>query len=75
MSETVRRGHAVIMLKALVVLGLGLMLMLSVLLKAVKHIRHSSTRPIQPGIVPLLMVLGVHAVEGGFQQTNASVLA
>lgn len=63
MTETVRGGHAMVMLEALVMLGLSRMLMLIMLLKVVEHIRHSSARPIQPGIVPLLMVLGVHAVQ------------
>ena len=43
------------------VLILGGMLVLGVLLVVVKEVGHPTPRPIQPGIVALLMVLGVHA--------------
>lgn len=52
-----------VVLQALMVLGLGRVLMLSMLLKVVQHVGHPTTRPIQPSIVPLLVVLGVHAVD------------
>lgn len=50
-----------VVLEALVVLGLGRVLVLRVLLVVVQQVWHPPTRPIQPGVVPLLMVLGVHA--------------
>lgn len=74
MAETIRRRHAMVVLKVLVMLGLGRVLMLGMLLKVVKHIWHSSARPIQPGIMPLLMVLGVHAVESVSQQTRMGLV-
>lgn len=45
------------------VLRLGRVLVLSMLLEVVQHVGHPAARPIQPSIMPLLMVLGVHAVD------------
>lgn len=73
-AETVRRTHDMVVVKVLVVLRLGRVWMLSMLLEVVKHIWHSSARPIQPGIMPLLMVLGVHAVERVPQQTSIGLV-
>lgn len=50
------------MLQVLMVLRLGRVLVLGMLLKIVQHVGHPTARPIQPSIMPLLMVLGVHAV-------------
>jgi hypothetical protein len=49
-------------LQALVVLGLGV-LMLRMLLIIVQQIWHPPASTIQPGIVSLLVALGVHAQE------------
>lgn len=60
-AEAVGVGHSVVMLKALMVLCLGRVLVLIMLLIVVQHIGHSSPGTIQPSIMALLMVLGVHA--------------
>lgn len=61
MTKAIRARYAVVVLQVLMMLGLGGMLMLTVLLIVVQQVRHPSSGPIQPSIVPLLMVLGVHA--------------
>lgn len=43
------------------VLGLGGVLVLCMLLVVVQHVGHPPPSPVQPGIMSLLMVLGVHA--------------
>jgi len=63
MAEAIRRAHAMVVLHALMVLRLRRVLVLSMLLEVVQHIGHPTARPIQPSIMPLLMVLGVHAVD------------
>lgn len=62
-SQPIGARHSVIMLHALLVLGLGWMLVLRVLLIAVKHIGHASPSTIQPSAMALLMILRVHAVD------------
>lgn len=44
--------------------------MLCMLLVVVEQVGHPTTAPIQPGIMPLLVVLGVHAVEGSCVHSN-----
>lgn len=56
-AETIRVGHAMVVLKALVVLRLGRVLMLSVLLVVVYQVRHSAPPTVEARVVTLLMVL------------------
>lgn len=57
MAQSIGIGNDVLMLQALVMLGLGGVLMLCVLLKIVHHVGHPPPRSIQPGIVSLLVAL------------------
>lgn len=57
MAQSVGIGDDMLMLQALVMLGLGGVLMLCVLLKIIHHVGHPPPRPIQPGIVSLLVAL------------------
>jgi len=60
MAEAIGARHAVVVLQAMMLLGLGRVLVLRVLLVVVQQAGHPASRPIQPGVVALLMVLGVH---------------
>lgn len=58
-AEAIGVGQAMVMLKTLVMLRLGWMLVLGVLI-VIKQVRYSSPSTIQPAIMALLMVLGIH---------------
>lgn len=59
-AEAVGIGHAVVMLETLVMLGLRRVLM-RVLRVIEEHVWYSPARPIEAGIMSLLMALRVHA--------------
>ena len=54
-------GKPMVVLKTLVVLRLGLVLLVLGMCVVVEHARNPSAGTIQPAIMALLMVLGVHA--------------
>lgn len=70
MVYAIGAGQAMVRLQGLMVLVLSMVLVWGMLLVFKQQIGHPTSSTIQPGIVALLVVLGVHA--GTVRQSSAS---